>query len=400
MTIVQVCPCPFPSLGGPARSYQHFDQTLQTKIIGWLRSGEATTEKPVVPLAATVPVFDRYGLGRYYYAAPSCLEEAERIVAHADCVIVHGFFLYPEIWTMRVCRRHGVPYMVVPHGIFDPWAMKKNALIKSLWMRRYGQEILRHAGMVLLATERERTKAACLQEGVRTAVVKWAVEVPALEAARARREEVRAKLGYAASDRVLVFFGRLHSMKRPRETVRLLADFAIKGVKMLVVGPDGDVTAAGLESEAQRAGWDGLRVTGPVWGDDKFAYLCAADGYVSLSHRENFNYALGEAMAAGLPPILSPGNDLRWEFANEGFAWQLRGESPEELRAAVESFATIPASALQERGEAARCWAEHHLSMARFDGELQALLADVARRRGGDRVSKTGLPQSYCLKTM
>lgn len=381
MKVVQVCPYPFPSLGGPARSYMHFNRIMHSEVIGFVRACHATREKAVVPLSVAVTVHDPLNLGYYYYATPGQLREAEQLLARADCVFVHGFFLYPEIWTMRTCCRYGVPFVIVPHGIFDPWAMRKNTLIKNIWLGLYGREILRNAALVLFATEKERSKTHCRLPADQTSVIKWAVEVPDLSAARARRAALRTQLGLAETDRVLLFFGRLHSMKRPRETVRALAGFALDRLKLLVVGPDGDVTQAQLQADAQAAGWSGLRTVGPIWDDKKYDYLKAADGYISLSHRENFNYTLGESMMAGLPPILSAGNDLGLEFAHEGFSWQLHDDSPVGLESAVREFVHLPAETLRDRGEAAGRWADQHLSMSRFDNEVRDLLALIACRQ-------------------
>jgi len=354
---------------------------MHSDVVGFVRPCHAEREKPVVSLAVTVRVHDLCNLGYYHYATPGRLKAAEALVAKADCVFVHGFFLYPEIWTMRTCRRYGVPYVIIPHGIFDPWSFRKSTMIKAIWMRLYGREILRHAGLVLFATEEERKKATALTQGTPTEVIKWAVEIPDLMAARSRRAILRAELGFAETDRVILFFGRLHSMKCPRETVRLLAGFAIDRLKLLVVGPDGDVTKAQLEADAHAAGWSGLRAVGPVWNEKKFDYLCAADGYISLSHRENFNYTLGEAMAVGLPPILSRGNDLGLEFVEERFSWQLTNDNPEQLRKALLDFVTLPVELLRAKGEAASRWAREHLAMQRFDNEVSRMLHRVAQRK-------------------
>ena len=389
MKVVQICPYPFPSLGGPARSYQHFNRILHSEVIGLVRARHAAVEKPVVPLNVTVRVIDPLHLGYYYYAPSARMRDAEQTIATADCVLVHGFFLYPEIWAMRTCRRHGVPYVIIPHGIFDPWSMRKNTFIKQLWIRLYGREVLRHAARILYATERERSKAAWLPVQAPGSVIKWAVELVDSTTARSHRDVVRRELGLVATDRVLIFFGRLHSMKRPLETVRLLASFAFEHLKLMVVGPDGDVTQAQLQAEADAAGWTGLRLVGPVWDDKKYDYICAADGYISLSHRENFNYTLGETMAAGLAPIISPGNDLGLEFAAEGFAWQLKGDSPEELRGVIQEFLTLSDGALRARGEAASRWAHAHLNMNRFDTEVHSLVMTLAAQQALAQSSRT-----------
>ena len=171
---------------------------------------------------------------------------------------------------------------------------------------------------------------------------------------------------------------------RGSQTARPMLDACLKaGVHYLDITGEIDVfeALAARDAEAKAAGWSGLRTVGPVWDDQKYAYICAADGYISLSHRENFNYTLGETMAAGLPPILSAGNDLGLEFAQEGFAWQLKGDSSDELRRAVREFLDLPAEELKQRGEAAGRWAQQHLNMHRFDTEVHSLIEAVAAQR-------------------
>ena len=378
MKIVQICPCPFPSLGGPAKTFQQFHEAVELETIAFVRPSDGRGEKAVVPIAVTVRTRDWPGVGHYYSASACELKKAEVLVAQADCVFIHNFFLFPSIWTMRACRRHRVPYVIVLHGILDPWALRKSRVVKWLWLAWSGRQVLRHAAAVLCATQREREKAGMFFTDGQAHVVSWPCEIPDGAAVRLQRPRLRQQLGFSERDRVLIFLGRLHSMKRPVETVRLLAGLNEPRLKLLVVGPDWDVTRLLLEAEARRLRWDGLRVVGPVFGAGKFDYLGAADGYISLSHRENFNYTLAEAMGAGLPPILSAGNDLGWEFSEAGFSWQLRSYAPEEAAAAVREFLAVPDTELSRRGAAAREWVQLNLGSARFAGELQRVIRRVA----------------------
>jgi len=205
-------------------------------------------------------------------------------------------------------------------------------------------------------------------------VISWACEIPDRAKILQKRKTLRAGLGFRETDRVLVFFGRLHSMKRPIETLRLVAGQEAKNLKLLVIGPDDDISRARMEAEALSLRWNGIRVIGPVFGQEKFEYLGIADAYISLSHRENFNYSLAEAMAAGLPPILSSGNDLGWDFVSEKFSWQLKTDEPDEARAAIRDFLHLPREELVRRGEAARKWVSDNLSLDRLRAQLNSLV--------------------------
>jgi glycosyltransferase involved in cell wall biosynthesis len=86
-------------------------------------------------------------------------------------------------------------------------------------------------------------------------------------------------------------------------------------------------------------------------------------------------------MAAGLPPILSRGNDLGWEFAEGGFSWQMHTDEPLEVGAAIEAFNLLTDLQLRERGDAARRWTEQHLSIDRFRRELESIVHEAGAKK-------------------
>jgi len=216
MNIVQICPRPFPSLGGPAKTYQQF-HAIGALTIGWAPTDQGIGEHPVVPLHESIRTFGGRVLGQYYYAPAARLGQLEHTVAAADMVFLHGLYTHPLVSVTRMCERHGVPFGIVLHGILDPWARRKRRLVKGSWMQLYGQNILRNASALLCTTQREADKVApYLHDAGPRRVVSWAQELPDLAQIRQQRAEIRREFGFGDEDRVLVFLGRLHSMKRPR----------------------------------------------------------------------------------------------------------------------------------------------------------------------------------------
>jgi glycosyltransferase involved in cell wall biosynthesis len=105
----------------------------------------------------------------------------------------------------------------------------------------------------------------------------------------------------------LVYIGRLAREKGLYETLQGMRIARELGVDVhLVLGGDGP-EAAGLARSARMLGLSG-RVTfvGPVFGADKVTLLASADVAILPSYAEGLPYALLEAMAAGVPVLVTP----------------------------------------------------------------------------------------------
>lgn len=175
----------------------------------------------------------------------------------------------------------------------------------------------------------------------------------------------------------LVFLGRLDPIKN---LPGLLAgvEAACRGTPALRLhlrihgeGPEHDALAAaiaarGLQAEVQLAGRT----------DDVAAVLQEADAYVQASHHEGAPAAVGEAMAAGLPLLLSdiPAHRAMITPGLEGLLFDPR--DPQALAAALRMLARDPA--LRRRmGARARATAERELALERWVERELALHASL-----------------------
>jgi glycosyltransferase involved in cell wall biosynthesis len=110
----------------------------------------------------------------------------------------------------------------------------------------------------------------------------------------AAREEVRSELDIAASETVGIWVGALDERRDPMTVVRAAERTP---VAFLVVG-DGP-----LRAEVERAANSFTRILGHR--EDVPRLLNAADFFVIASRREGLSFALLEAMAHGLPAVVS-----------------------------------------------------------------------------------------------
>jgi glycosyltransferase involved in cell wall biosynthesis len=180
---------------------------------------------------------------------------------------------------------------------------------------------------------------------------------------------------------VLLFVGRLHPMKRPAHLIDAFVQAAPESGHLVVVGMEEGVTRHELTARVPAALRGQVHLVGPLAGRALAEAFLASDGFISLSHRENFGYSFAEALSYGLPAIVSPGHDLAHDLANDvaasgrGFpaGWCLGTDDLAEAVAAIESFSAAPESQLDALGAEGRRWAADHLSFERFRERVRAL---------------------------
>jgi glycosyltransferase involved in cell wall biosynthesis len=371
----------YPSSGGPAKSIRAFSSALDARVISWVDPAERARE-PLVWDDTLEVTGSRAPVLRQLQVPAAGTAEAEALIARARLVSVHSFWRWHIPWVHRVCRRHGVPYWYVPHGSLDPYVMQgRDAPIKRIFLAGAGRAFLRDAATVIYSTTREAEKARPMVGHDRAEVMHWPLSADDLRTRdTARRAATRVRLGIPDDAPVFLYLGRLSPMKRPLETIVAFAQAAAPGAHLIVTGNDFGVTADECLAVAAQAGVaERVHVTGPAYGAEKSGLLAAADIYISLSHRENFNFTAAEALAAGLALVLSPGNDLAPDLAALPGVTRLPDDALATAAQAVASSASEGLQALAQGAAARAVWAARQLAPEIFARQLRAAADRHAR---------------------
>lgn len=124
----------------------------------------------------------------------------------------------------------------------------------------------------------------------------------------ATRSGLRQKLGLKEQHFVVIFCGRIHSMKRPTFAVNVFAKLLVKypNARLLVVGDGPDAPTLKAEIDAL-----GIQQSVILLGHvpDTSPYYAASDCYLSTSLNEGCPLATAEALACGLPAVV-PNDDV------------------------------------------------------------------------------------------
>ncbi|MDP9169403.1 MAG: glycosyltransferase family 4 protein [Acidobacteriota bacterium] len=374
--VVQVCLAYHPETGGSAMAVKQFASVFGGPIINF-------TDRDAEPESASVTTIrvNKTFLGRKFsWAGGPELEDARKILEGADLIICHTLFRYHIQWAGGIAFRNQIPFWVVLHGSLDPFVFQVRSLQKEIWMRLAGNAILSKADAVVCATAREKQKAERRGIPMKSRVVFWSTGHAESTRPNGRRTEIREQLGIKASDRVLLFLARLHEIKRPFETIKAVQLAGASNVHLVMVGGNETVTADECRKYASGLKMANVHVIGPVFDDRKWDYFAAADGYISLSLKENFGFTVAEALIAARPVILSPGIDLITDLAGVNCGWVLPSGNPEVAARAIQEFAAASPEELQRAGERGQKWAQANLNFDRFESRLNELFEQTVAR--------------------
>jgi glycosyltransferase involved in cell wall biosynthesis len=326
-SILHVIPYMHPSAGGPPVVVENFIRESnrlghRSQIIStpaYCNGDQGILLKRLEQLAPTtflnfleiLPVLSRAG--------------AAKINAHAkqaDIVHVHTLWSPLNVSARYACLRQDRPYVLMPHGMLDPYSLSVKALKKSSYLQLFERHNIAGAQRIIYTTLEEERLAALT--GLRLPLGEL---VPlGARASSASRDDLRTKFAArfpeADGKRTLLFLGRIHPKKGLDRILNCLYSVkrSIPNV-LLVVAGDGDagytrhirelVSALALDGQVLFAG----RLDGEL----KWASFAAAELFLLPSRQENFAITVAEAMQMAVPVIITDKVNT-WPYVKEARA--------------------------------------------------------------------------------
>jgi glycosyltransferase involved in cell wall biosynthesis len=276
-----------------------------------------------------------------------------RHTAEFDVVHIHSLFTFPATAAAAIAYRKSIPYVVRPLGVLNRWGLRSGrAWAKRLSIRLIESSILRRAAAVQFSsiTERAETREACPLG--RTAVIPNPVDLDA----PAECGLFRARYPSLGGRRMVLFLARLSPVKGLE---RLLDAFQIvrrtnPQAVLAVAGGGDDRYVRTLHSRAEQLGISSdVLWTGFLDRSAKAAAFADADVFVAPSQSESFGLAAVEALAAGVPTVITEGVGIADEVAGSGAGLAVAAK-PQAIAGAIDRILHDAglASALSSRGAA------------------------------------------------
>jgi glycosyltransferase involved in cell wall biosynthesis len=312
--------------------------------------------------------------------APTAAGLRRRLAALAerdvDLAQLHSVFTPPNA---LLARRLRIPYVVSPHGGYAPASLARNATRKAVYKHLVERRMLRRAALRVALTEVEARDLAAFGAGEPVTVIPNGVAPApdAVDGAAFRRE-----LELGPHDRLLLFVGRLDVRHKGLDLL-LRGAAEAPGWHLALLGPDHRGGGTWLRDQARRLGMpERLAVVGPRHGRRLHEAFAAADCFALTSRWEGLPIALLEALAHGVPPLVSPAVDRLLGVTDAGAGWVA---APAELGAVLRRLERLDGQERARRAAAARAlaarydWAE---VAARYEAAYAGLLPGATRRGG------------------
>ena len=222
----------------------------------------------------------------------------------ADVVHFHGLWMPSHYRAYRQCRQRGVPYVMSPHGMLEPWALRSKQWKKIPFLKLIDAPNLRSSKAIFVTSEIERRNvlSATRCEHLEVLPLGLSEDVPI------DREAARAQFDLAPQDRVLLYLSRIDIKKGLDRLLDALDGLPNPMWQVWIVG-DGDpkwIEALQAKADCRRRHLPRIHWLGAHWGVAKWPYLLAADLFCLPTHSENFGLAVLEALWVGTPVLTTP----------------------------------------------------------------------------------------------
>ena len=383
MRVLHIIPSAAPVDGGPnvavraiARGLvrRGIDVTVATTNAAGARSLDVPLDTPVIDDGVVFRYFARSVPGSWKFSWPMTRWLWANAATY-DVVHVHALFSYATIPGCRAAARVPVPYILRPLGTLSGWSLGHRRWKKRPYYALLERPHLAGASAIHVTSEAEAEDVARLGYGGRARVIPLGVDVGA-------RPSRRAHTANGSEPLRLLFLSRLHEKKNVPLLLRALATAASPSRRIeLTVAGDGD---PGYRDQlAELAAELGLRdvvsFAGHVDGIAKARAFADADCFVLPSAHENFGLAVAEALAAGLPAIVTQNVALARDVRAAGAG--VVTESTESALASALVWAAEHPAALLEMGDRAWQHAFRALSWDTTCARLAALYDELVAGR-------------------
>lgn len=311
MKILHVATSLSPVWGGPTKVVTELSEALIQKglEVSIFSPVQKEDESKIMrPRGVNPYLFPQSALSKCWPGYSSALARAVRQqVANFDIIHIHEIWHHPHFAAYKAAKFARKYFIVTIHGALEPWCLNHKAFKKIIYSNLIQKRILREAAGIHAITEEEIKNISNFVDNKNIFLVPNGLN---LEEFKNLPDKERFENLYPVvkGKKIILFLGRLH----PKKGLDLLAKAfgtILKNkddIELVIAGPDNiDYSDQIIKILKAENAINNTTFTGMLTGNEKLAALSAADIFVLPSYSEGFSISVLEAMACGLPVVIT-----------------------------------------------------------------------------------------------
>jgi glycosyltransferase involved in cell wall biosynthesis len=297
-----------------------------------------------------------------------------------DILDNHYLFSYASTCAGAIARWQGVPYTVRTMGQLAPWALAQSRLKKQAYTFLVERHNLNRAAAIHCTCVGEVEDVRNFGIHAPTLTLPLGVNQP--QDGSEAKQKLHDLYQIPPERPIILFLSRLHPKKRPDLLLYALSQLAqeYRDFHLILAGSGEQdylsylselVVSLGLASRTSTSGF--------VTGRDKNLLLQGSDIFVLPSFSENFGIAVAEAMAAGLPVVVTPEVQISPEIMAADAGLVVAGD----VAPLADAIAQLLASPefRQQLGENGKRLASHRYCWSAIASHLSGIYRSISDRQ-------------------
>ena len=343
-------------LGEEVRVFGVEDERTSADLAGWT--------------PAPVDVVPPRGPRRFGYSS-----KLSRVLAafDPDIVMPQGLWTYTSVVSLNHARFTKRPYVIHPHGMLDPWAVRHSRWKKDIAALLFERRHLEGAACLRSLSHDETRSIRALGLRNPIAMIPNGVDLPP-EAAEGQWSEAGRRRFEIDDQRTLLFLGRIHPKKGLSELVEgwRISQARHNGWVLEIAGWDSGGHEARLRDRIARWGLEcSVKCVGSLFGECKESALRRASAFILPSISEGLPMAVLEAWSYAKPVLITRQCNLPEGFAADA-AIQIESNS-ESIAGALDHLIRMSDDEIAEMGRRGRRLVEQAFAWPKVAAQMMAV---------------------------
>lgn len=289
-----------------------------------------------------------------------------------DVIHLHGIWMF-HVFAARIGQMRKTATLISPHGMLEPWILKRRVALKRAVSRLYQDRTFKKANVIHALTTKEAEDIRATYPNAFIKIIPNFVPQTAMtnEQPSWWRPQMHGR-------KTFLFLARIHDKKGWRELLRAWRSLMTlepdleENTQLIFCGWQDDVPDFESEIAVASAEFGNVHYAGPQYGRDKQACYEVADVFVLPSFSEGLPMTVLEAVQSGTLVAMSRECNMPELF--DGMAIET-GTRADTIQKALQTCIDMNVPEIEERQTRARIFVDRHMSEAAVVGQFSSIYA-------------------------